>query len=101
MTTTPPPLTRLDKAKAAHQKAQELYVRGMIATHEAERELADAEREAAAKPQPEPPPLPEALVEVASKYRNPVIWQMTNDCILELLAKSHGVSVEVLREAIK
>ena len=104
-TPTPPPLTRLDRAKAALEEADRVndaawkaHVASCAAQGDAMRELADAEQEAAAQPQPVPPPLPDALVEVARfvSANSPYDTMCLHE-VWKLLARSHGVSVDALR----
>ena len=113
-----PPLTRLDRAKAALEEARAIRDDADVATtsalayrkramhrvEEAHDEVFAAEKEAAAatQPVPVPPPLPDALVEVARfvSANSPYDTMCLHE-VWKLLARSHGVSVEALREAIK
>ena len=100
-TPTPTP-TRVERARAVYEKERIVHGHACVRLAAAVREVDEAEKEAAALAQPAPEaPLPEALVEVARNVsRRCYFINPDATRVLDVLARSHGITVEALRKAI-
>lgn len=97
--------TRVERARAVYEKERIVHGHACVRLAAAVREVDEAEKEAATVAQPAPEaPLPEGLVSVARALIRDVEnfpgQGYSGILVTELLARSHGISVDALRKAI-